>query len=147
MLEKPSLMTRIIVGKSAGFIIGLAGFLFLPHFLPEADWLIRWGLLLWYTTFGAIIALIGVITYHPILKVPMPWWISSPLMGAWLNFVIVFFSYDTMAAMMTSVFGDASPLSSPFWFAAEGAIVGLIIGFVATRFGGEGADTVMMMRN
>lgn len=147
MLEKPSLMTRIIVGKSAGFIIGLAGFLFLPHFLPEADWLIRWGLLLWYTTFGAIIALIGVFTYHPILKVPMPWWISSPLMGAWLNFVIVFFSYDTMAAMMTSVFGDASSLSSPFWFAAEGAIVGLIIGFVATRFGGEGADTVMMMRN
>ena len=145
MLEKPSLMTRIVVGKSVGFIVGLAGFLFLPYFFPEAGWLIRWGILLWYTTFGAIIALIGVFTYHPILKVPMPWWFASPLMGAWLNFVLVFFAYDSMAAMMTAMFGNEGAISSPFWFAAEGALVGLIIGFIATRFGGEGAETVTKM--
>jgi hypothetical protein len=145
MLENPSLMTRIIVGKTVGFVIGLAGFIFLPFFLPAAGWLLRWGILLWYTTVGAIIALMGVFDYHPILKIPMPWWFASPAMGAWLNFVLVFFAYDSMAALLTTMFGEAGALASPFWFAAEGAIVGLIIGFFATRFGGEGKATVAAM--
>lgn len=33
-------------------------------------------------------------------------------------------------------------ICSPFWFVLEGAVIGLIIGFFATRFGGEGAETV-----
>jgi hypothetical protein len=30
---------------------------------------------------------------------------------------------------------------NPFWFAAEGALVGLVIGYLATWFGGEGPET------
>ena len=104
--------------------------------------LLRWGILLWYTTLGAIIGVFGVYTWHPILKVPMRWWFLAPLLGAWMNFVLTFFAYDTLAAAMASVFGPDGIMSSPFWFTAEGAIVGLIIGFVATRFGGEGPETV-----
>ena len=55
MFGNPSLNTRIAIGKAIGFLIGLAGFVFFPWFLPEAGWLIRWGILLWYTTLGAII--------------------------------------------------------------------------------------------
>jgi hypothetical protein len=47
-----------------------------------------------------------------------------------------------MKAMMTSLFGADGILTSPFWFAAEGAVIGFIIGYVATRFGGEGKETV-----
>jgi hypothetical protein len=112
-----------------------------PIFLPEAGWLIRFGILLWYTTFGAIIGVFGVFTWHPVLKLPMPWWIRDPVLGAWLNFVLTFFAYDTMQAMMMSLFGPGGMLASPFWFAAEGAVVGLLIGYFATRFGGEGAET------
>ncbi len=36
MLEKPSLATRIVIGKGAGFAVGLAGFLLLPVLVPEA---------------------------------------------------------------------------------------------------------------
>jgi len=142
MFGNPSLMTRIAIGKSIGFLFGLVGFIMLPYFLPEAGWLIRWGILLWYTTLGAVIGVFGVITYHPVLKLPMPWWFRAPLMGAWMNFVLTFFAYDVMQAMMTSTFGDDGVLSSPFWFTAEGAIVGLVIGFFATRYGGEGKETV-----
>ena len=142
MFGKPSLMTRIVVGKGIGFLVGLIGFVCLPYFLPEAGWLIRWGILLWYTTFGAIIGVFGVITHYPILNLPMPWWIRAPFIGAWMNFVLTFFAYDTMQAMLLSVFGEAGALASPFWFAAEGAIIGLIIGYFATRFGGEGKETV-----
>ncbi len=142
MFGNPSLMTRIAIGKLTGLVFGLIGFIFLPYFLPDSGWLLRWGILLWYTTVGAIIGVFGVVTYHPILKLPMPWWFRAPLLGAWMNFVLTFFAYDAMKAMMISVFGEGGLLSSPFWFTSEGAIIGFIIGFFATRFGGEGDDVV-----
>lgn len=142
MFEKPSLVTRIAIGKGIGLLVGLLGFVTLPFFLPEAGWLIRWGILLWYTTLGAIIGMFGVFTWHPVLKLPLPWWFRAPLIGAWMNFVLTFFAYDAMAAMMLSLFGADGLLLSPFWFTAEGALVGLLIGFCATRFGGEGKETV-----
>ena len=142
MFEKPSLMMRIAIGKVIGFLFGLAGFMLLPYFLPDAGWLLRWGILLWYTTVGAFIGVFGVVTYHPVLKLPMPWWFRATLVGAWMNFVLVFFAYDAMAAMMVSLFGEGGVLSSPFWFTVEGAIIGLIIGYFATVFGGEGIETV-----
>ncbi len=142
MFEKPSLIARIAIGKGVGFAVGLVGFLSLPYFAPEAGWLIRWGVLLWYTTLGAIIGVFGVVTWHPVLKLPMPWWVSAPFLGAWMNFVLTFFAYDTMKDMLVAMFGADGVLTSPFWFAAEGAAVGLVIGYAATRFGGEGTETV-----
>ena len=142
MFKNPSLMTRIVIGKGIGFLFGLAGFILLPYFLPEADLLLCWGILLWYTTVGAIIGVFGVFTYHPVLKLPFPWWFRAPLMGAWMNFVLTFFTYDVMNSMMVNMFGEDGILSSPFWFTAEGAVVGLIIGYFATRYGGEGKETV-----
>ncbi len=142
MFEKPSLVARIAIGKAVGFVVGLAGFLLLPVFVPEAGWLIRWGILLWYTTLGAIIGVFGVLTWHPVLKLPMRWWFRAPLLGAWMNFVLTFFAYDTMKDMLVAMFGAEGVLTSPFWFTLEGAVVGLLIGYLATRFGGEGAETV-----
>ncbi len=142
MFEKPSLVTRIAIGKGVGFAVGLAGFIFLPFFVPEAGWLIRWGILLWYTTLGAIIGMFGVFTWHPILKMPMPWWVRAPFLGAWMNFVLTFFAYDTMKDLMIAVFGADGILASPFWFALEGALFGLLVGYLATRYGGEGKETV-----
>ncbi len=142
MFEKPSLVTRIAIGKGVGFTVGLAGFIFLPFFVPDAGWLIRWGILLWYTTLGAIIGMFGVFTWHPILKMPMPWWLRAPVLGAWMNFVLTFFAYDTMKDMLVAMFGPDGILASPFWFALEGALFGLLVGYLATRYGGEGKETV-----
>ena len=72
MFGNPSLITRIAIGKGIGFLFGLAGFILIPYFLPEADWQLRWGILLWYTTMGAFIGVFGVFTYHPVLKLPFP---------------------------------------------------------------------------
>ncbi len=142
MFEKPSLTTRIAIGKAIGFLVGLIGFITLPFFLPEASWLLRLGILLWYTTLGAIIGVFGVYTRHPLLQLPMPWWVRAPILGAWMNFVLTFFAYDVMQEMMVSLFGADSILTSPFWFTAEGAVVGLLIGYFATRFGGEGKEAI-----
>ena len=40
------------------------------------------------------------------------------------------------------MFGDDGPFASPFWFTVEGGVVGLVMGFFATRLGGEGKETV-----
>ncbi len=142
MFENPSLITRIAIGKAIGLVLGLIGFIFLPFFLPDAGWLLRWGILLWYTTLGGLIGLFGVFTWHPVLKISFPWWVRAPFLGAWMNFVLTFFAYDPMHAMMVSVFGENGFINSPFWFTLEGALIGLLIGFLATRFGGEGEETV-----
>ncbi|MCY4496280.1 MAG: hypothetical protein OXC14_03260 [Rhodospirillaceae bacterium] len=137
---KPSLTARIAIGKLVGFAIGLIGFVSMPAFWPEADPLIRWGILLWYPTMGAFIGVSGVFTHHPVLHLPMPWWFQAPLIGAWMNFVLTFFAYDAMAAALVAMFGVTNAFTSPFWFMLEGGIVGLIIGYSATRFGGEGKE-------
>ena len=31
---------------------------------------------------------------------------------------------------------------SPWWFVAEGAVAGLIIGYLATKLGGEGKESI-----
>ena len=142
MFNNPSLMTRIVNGKGIGFIVGLAAFVSLPFFLPDASWLLRWGFLFWYATVGAVIGVFGVFTWHPILKLPMPWWFRSTIIGAWLNFVLVFFAYNDMKDIMEHAFGPTGVLSSPFWFVLEGGLVGISIGYFATRFGGEGKATV-----
>jgi hypothetical protein len=72
MATQPSLTRRIIVGKTIGFAFGLAGFLLLPFFDPQAGWLLRWGILFWYTTLGAIIALFGVMTRSRCWRSPYP---------------------------------------------------------------------------
>ena len=142
MVPNPSLTTRIAIGKGLGALFGIAGFIYLTVYPVEGNGLLRWGILLWYPTVGAVIGMIGVYTWHPVLNLPMPWWFRAPLVGAWMNFTLTFFAYDAMSAVMVSTFGSDGLLASPFWFTAEGAVVGLIIGYFATRFGGEGPETV-----
>lgn len=140
--DQPSLMTRIAVGKGLGFLVGLAGLVTFPYFMADVGWLVRIGILLWYTTLGGIIGLAGVLTWHPVLQIPLPWWIRGPLVGGWMNFVLTFFAYDFMEAILINLFGYGSPLASPWWFAAEGAVVGFFIGGAATLLGGEGKASV-----
>lgn len=142
MFGNPSMITRITIGKTIGFIIGLIGFVLLPYFMPDAHWTMKWGVLFWYTTVGAVIGILGVFTYHPVLHLPMPWWFRAPVLGGWMNFVLVLFIYQPVETALQNFFGEAGVLTSPFWLVVEGAVVGLIIGFFATRFGGEGKQTV-----
>jgi hypothetical protein len=141
VLAKPSLMTRIVVGKTAGFAIGLVGLLLLPSLAPGIGWGLRLGFLFWYTTLGAIVAVFGVFTWHPVLRVPLPWWLIGPALGAWMNFVVTLLAFPTLRSLLVTMFGANGPLGSPYWFIAEGAVVGLVIGFLTTRYGGEGPET------
>ena len=136
--DKTLVMTRVAIGNGIGFIVGLIGLIVLPYFFADVGWLLRWGILFWYITVGAVIGVFGVVTWHPILKLPMPWWARATLVGAWMNFVLVFFAYDDLQAVMAQTFLAEGVFSSPFWFAFEGAIVGYVMGFFANRIGRAG---------
>lgn len=142
MFKNPSLITRIAIGKLVGFVLGLVGIISLSYMWPDSSWMERLAFLLWYTTVGAFIGVFGVLNWHPILRLPMPWWFRSTFIGGWMNFVLSLFIYDRLTVMMIQVFGENGLVLSPFWFVAEGVVVGLLIGYFATRFGGEGPATV-----
>jgi hypothetical protein len=142
MFENPSLITRIAVGKLVGMVLGLVGLMTIPYLWPDLGWMERIGFLLWYTTVGGVIGMFGVMNWHPILRMPLPWWFRSTLVGAWMNFVLTLFIYDVLSVMLVDLLGAESPFRSPFWFVVEGAIVGLIIGYFVTWLGGEGPETV-----
>ena len=115
MFGKPSLVTRIAIGKSMGLAFGLIGFLMLPYVLPEADPMMRWGFLLWYRTLGAIIAIFGIFASHPVLQLPLPWWFRAPFIGGWMNFVLTLLMYEDLRDFSLSLFGPGSLFTSPFW--------------------------------
>lgn len=140
MLEKPSLIRRIAIGKLLGLFFGLIGFLIIPIYSPDEGLMFRFAFLLWYTTLGAIVGMFGVMTYHPVLKLPMPWWFRSGLMGGWMNFLLVLFIYDKLAALIADYLGTNA--ISPWWMVLEGVLIGLVCGYFATRLGGEGKETV-----
>ncbi len=142
MAAYPSLTNRIVIGKLVGFGVGLIGFITLPTFYPEATWMLRWGVLFWYVTVGAFIGMVGVYTRHPVLMMPMPWWFRAPVVGAWMNFVLTLFAFESFEGIMQAMVGADSAYNSPFWFVAEGTLVGALIGYIATRYAGEGHATV-----
>jgi hypothetical protein len=138
MFGQPSIMTRIAIGMGAGFLLGFAGFLMVPYVLPNADPMLSWGFLLWYTTLGAVVVVFGVFDWRPTVSRLPPWWIRAPLVGAWMNFVLTLLIHHHLREFSMVLFGAEGFLTSPYWFVAEGLLVGLIIGYAAARLGGEG---------
>lgn len=145
LFGNPSLFTRIAIGKGVGFVLGIIGFFMLPWFWPEVPMELRIGFLFWYATVGAMIGVFGVVTWHPVLHLPMPWWFRAPLLGAWMNLLVVLIAHTDLSAMMAAGFGAESFLNSAYWLVLEGALVGLLIGWLCTKFGGEGKATVDAM--
>lgn len=125
----------VALGKLIGLCAGLAGFFMLPALLPEASVRLQWGILLWYLTFGAVVGALGTTPQPDFIPLRITWWLRAPLVGAWMNFVLTFFAWDWMKALLIAYFDGSGPLTSPWWFVAEGAIIGLLIGVVAALLG------------
>lgn len=135
----PSIASRIAIGKTVGLIIGLIAFICLPRVWEGSTPMLQWGILLWYTSIGAFIGMFAEMKQIPILNLPLTWWFGGAWVGLWMNFILTLFAYDTFANMMGQVFDGYFAGYSPFWFALEGAVIGLIIAFFVHKYGGEDA--------
>ncbi len=131
-------LKRIGCAKMVGLIVGLIGFFMIPSLWPGESMWLRAGILLWYTTFGAVIGVFGIFDYHPMLKFRMTFWFRGLVFGAWLNLVITILMYDKLSLLMQQLDGAFGGLQSPFWFVVEGALLGLVIDAIATKYAGDG---------
>jgi len=106
--------------------------------MSDASLMLRFGVLFWYTTLGAFIALLGIMDEHPTLHFKMPFWLRGIVLGGWMNLVLVLIAYPVMQQVLTEV----SPALSPFLLIIEGMLVGLLIDYICTKFAGEGTRII-----
>ena len=132
------ILKRIGSAKIIGLAIGLIAFFMMPSFWPEVGMKLRVGVLLWYTTVGAVIGMFGLIDRHPMFNCRMTYWFRGPVVGIWFNLVLAFLMYDKLSLLMQQLGGSFGGISSPFWIVPEGAVLGLIIDTIATKIAGEG---------
>ncbi len=144
--KKPvrSLTERIVWGKIFGFLIGAIAFLSLPALSPQMNLLTGFGIWLWYTMFGAVIAFMGIYREHPILGLPMPALLRGALVGAGLNLVLALLIYDDISTAFEFMSGTYVAITGApvFLLMVEGAVWGMILDFVLTKWLGEGKDLV-----
>ncbi|MCH9852641.1 MAG: hypothetical protein K0U45_03970 [Alphaproteobacteria bacterium] len=143
MAQQASLTKRFIIGKSIGLAIGLVGFVFLPYFYEDVALHFRFGVLFWYSTMGAFIAMFGVLTVHPMFpQFPMPWWFRASILGLWLNGLLLLFCYDIFVPMLAAYPEMQSATFIIFGGLLEGLIIALFIGYFENLYGGEGIEAL-----
>jgi len=138
-----SIVRRMVVAKTTGLVVGLLGFFGVPYFWPDISDLlkisIQWGVLLWYATLGGIIGLFGVIDRHPYFGFRIHAVFRGVFIGAWMNFILAVLGYEMMNELFLEIQNMPFDVQNPLiWLPIEGAIVGLVIDLISTKFGGEG---------
>ncbi len=124
--EERAISRRMISAKISGLVLGLIAFFTMPMLVDGLSPFFRWGMLLWYLTFGTVVGLAGLakpFKISPILR--------GGITGAWLNFVVAMLMYDQLTVMMQSIpFQSVNVL---LLAAIEGFILGAIIDMIATK--------------
>ena len=90
MFRANPLIARLAIAKSLGFLYGLIWLLVLPADLPEVGPYLPWGALLWFTTMGGIIGMVGLFDRHPLWPAwRLTWWLiaETALVGAAIDFL------------------------------------------------------------
>lgn len=142
MFEKPSLLARVTVGKSIGLVFGVIAFIVLPMIDADVSLAFRFGFAFWLILIGAFIGLVGVMTFHPVLHMPMPWWVRGPMVGGFMMFNLWLVSGGQLDALAVTMFGTGSVFANGAWSIVDGLGIGLIMAGLATAIGGEGRETV-----
>ncbi len=133
---KHSVTNRIIIGKSIGFVVGGLVFFLFPMFGIALDMKFGLGLWLFYILMGVLTGLMGIMDHHPMFKFKMPFWFRGIVIGLSMHLMLILVTYDQMAALTVAF--DVFGMQAPWWCLIDGAILGLIMGWVETKFAGEG---------
>ena len=113
-------------------------FFLIPALGVDVSLEFRWGLLLFYTFFGVFVGFFGLLDKHPLLDFKMPFWFRGILMGVFMHLLLILLAYDQMNAFMAMDMVQSMGLISPYWALIDGAILGFLMDFVATKHAGEG---------
>lgn len=137
MFARRSIAGRVAAGKAVGALVGVMAFLFLPLINVAYELEFRLGLVLFYVVLGAFIGLSGRLTVHP-LGFSLNFWKRGLVLGGITHLVLALVAYENIALLLqTSAFAWLG-LTSPYWIVLDGMIIGVIIGYTATKWAGEG---------
>ena len=134
----PSMVARVATGKTIGFFYGLLIAYLVHGMLPDASLALLVGLVLWYTIIGALVGLCGVFRFYVFFT--LKWWFRGPWVAMWMTLTLALLSIDFMPEILAEL-----ELTTNLYIVQaiiEGIVLGLVMDFLATKFGGEGKETV-----
>lgn len=124
------MVKRMVLALGAGVGVALLDIWLSSASVPDA-WDLQ-GPMFWYMflnrlSIGFFVAIAGVVTIHPLLGIKM-----FPLRGAFIGVWI-------SISMAASIFFDATGTWGIFWMIVlSGAVYGVVIDVIATKFAGQG---------
>lgn len=139
--KKNVFLWRSILSKTLGLAIGLAGAAYLLAHDPSFSPYLAAGVVLWFALEGGVIALMGVITRHPLWQ---NWkisaWQRGMAIGVFMHVILTFFLYDALAwESLIPVWIEPLWLRDPLvLMMIEGAILGALWDPLITAATGEG---------
>jgi hypothetical protein len=138
MFQKHSISGRVAIGKTSGFLLGGVAFVLLPIVGAETSVLFDLGIWLMSTLMGVMIGFMGVFATHPIFGFRMPFYVRGAIVGASFFLLLPLLAMEEMMGLMQLEMVQWFNLTSPWWVVFEGALWGVLIGWVATKWAGEG---------
>ena len=137
---KKQLIHRSLYTKGIAILMALIGIYVLTLYTP-LDTFTKWGFFLWYATFGGIILMMGFLVNHPFFPKDktLRSIIRGLFIGGWMNFVLYFFAYDTIE-IVKNTFGFLEGQSGLVLIVLEGMLVGAVLDYLGTKYGGEGKE-------
>ena len=140
MFQLHSITGRIVIGKTIGLLLGIVVILFLPSFNIPMMSMFGLGTLAMFVLMGVMTGFMGIFDRHPALDFTMPWWLRGGIVGFFFMLMYVLFTYETLELVMQSSLVSWMGLTSPFWALADGIFFGALMGFIETKFAGEGPN-------
>lgn len=129
---------RVAVGKALGFVVGLIAWAVVRTLDESSSVPLGLGLCLWYTAFGAVIALIGLYHVHPVGRFRLHWALRGAMAGTALNLPAVVLAWEPVGDFLLHAFGPDGWFASPWWMLLDGTVAGMLIDGLLTRWFGEG---------
>ena len=140
MFKIHSVTGRIFIGVIMGMVVGILSIAMSPIFGFPLFSMFGFGTLITFVMMGFTLGLVGIFDYHPILGFKMRWWMRGSVMGFIFALMYILLSYETMEVIMESNIVSWMGLNSPFWALIDGVSIGLFMGWMETKFAGEGSN-------
>jgi len=129
---------RVAITKTIGFVFGGVLFFLLPALGADFGTLFGLGLWLLYMLMAVMIGMMGMFKRHPILNFPVNFWIRGGIAGFLFHLLLILLAYSQVESILTLEAFAWTGFTSPWWILVDGVIYGIIIGWFATKFAGEG---------
>jgi hypothetical protein len=120
---------HMAIAKLAGLAVGLVYFFALPSLTDQIALNLRWGLLLWYLSLGAVIGLSGLALRQMMPRRRVPGWLIGAGVGLWFNFLAMVLGWQMIGELLAG-FALPAELNTPLILLPEGIVLGGLIGAI-----------------